>query len=466
MQIVRTGNGARSAGAGALRAGAGFATLPVLHSGFAHCTMKTQLFLDLQESGSAPPPPKHPITETAPPAPSAPPQQPAPVRASAPPVPPTPRGALDDADVPRRRPAVWQGPAAQHAGRDDALQRADAGTMQRAPDTAARGLGIAIESWADRAARSRSAAPEAAPRMPQPDQGIDAQRLPRQPARRDDIAPPPVTASSPVQARGDASPDPADVLRPGTPPHPRPDAGPAARPEPYLDDATIPRLPSAADEIYWHARRRRIAPARRKASAWDGFWPRRLAAWSIAGGLLAAVAAGGLWLYEKKPAAGAHVAAAVRAPAPTLTAPAASGTPAAPQAIAPATTAAVQPTTTTDIVRPVPDVAAAAPVPASPAPVDQDRTVRTVETPATPATDVESPRRAARQPVTARKRPAPKTPRARAHDTAPAANVAGESSARQRREELLMQCRAHGYDERRCFQHACTMTRYGLVCRG
>ena len=60
IQIVRTGNDARSSGAGALRAGTGFATLPILHSGFAHCTMKTQLFLDLQESGSAPPPPKHP----------------------------------------------------------------------------------------------------------------------------------------------------------------------------------------------------------------------------------------------------------------------------------------------------------------------------------------------------------------------------------------------------------------------
>jgi len=422
--------------------------------------MKTQLFLDLQESGSAPPPPKHPTPETAPPAPSAPPKQPAPVRASAPPVPPTPRSAPDDADVSRRPPAVWQGPAAQHAGRDDALQRADAGTMQRAPDTAARGLGIAIESWADRAARSRSAAPEAASRMSQPDQGIDAQRLPRQPERRDDIASPPVTASAPVQARGDASPVPADVLRPGTPPHPRPDAGPAARPEPYLDDATIPRLPTAADDAYWHARRRRAAPTRRKASAWDMFRARRLAAWSIAGGLLVGVVAGGLWLYQKKPAAGAHVVAAAPAPAParTLPTPAAGGVPVAPQAIVPATTPAVQPTTTTDNVRPVPDATPAAAVPASPAPVDADRTVKAVETAAAPAADVEPPKRAAGQPVTARKRPAPKAPRARAPDTAPA--------ARQRREELLMQCRAHGYDERRCFQHACTMTRYGLVCRG
>jgi hypothetical protein len=348
------------------------------------------------------------------------------------------------------------------------MQRADAGALQRAPDTAARGLGIAIESWADRAARSRSAPPAAAPRMPQRDLAVDAQTLPGRPARRDDIASPPVTESAPVHSPGHASPDPADVSRPGTPRHPRLDAGPAARPEPFSDDATIRRLPSAADDVYWHARRRRAAPAHRKAAIWSRFWPRRLAAWSIAGVLLAGVAAGGLWLYERKPAAGARVVAAAPAPAParTLPTPAVSGVPAAPQATAPATTPAVQPTATTDIVRPVPDVTAAAAVPASPAPVDEDRTVRTVETAATPAPDVEPPKRAARQPVTARKRAAPKTPRAHAPDTAPAARVAAEPSARQRREELLMQCRAHGYDERRCFQRACTMTRYGLVCRG
>jgi hypothetical protein len=48
-------------------------------------------------------------------------------------------------------------------------------------------------------------------------------------------------------------------------------------------------------------------------------------------------------------------------------------------------------------------------------------------------------------------------------DRAPAALT---PSPRERREETLMQCRAHGYDERQCFQHACTMTRYGFVCKG
>ena len=346
------------------------------------------------------------------------------------------------------------------------MQRADAGTLQRAPDTAARGLGIAIESWADRAARSRSAPPAAAPRMPQRDQDNDTQTLPGQPARRDDIASPPVTEPASVRARGQASPDPADVPRPGTPPRPRLDAGRAARPAPFADNATSARLPSAADEIYWHARRRRAVPTQRKAAIWNRFWPRRLAAWSIAGGLLAGLAAGGLWLYEKQPAAGARVVAATPAPARTSPAPAASVASSRQQSIAPATTPPVQPAAAMDIVRPVPDAPAAAAVPASPAPVDADRTVKTVEAASTPATEAEPPRRAARQPVTARKRPAEKAPRARTRDPAPAAHVAAEPSARQQREELLMQCRAHGYDERRCFQRACTMTRYGLVCRG
>jgi hypothetical protein len=41
-----------------------------------------------------------------------------------------------------------------------------------------------------------------------------------------------------------------------------------------------------------------------------------------------------------------------------------------------------------------------------------------------------------------------------------------EPSARQRREETLLQCRAHGYDERQCIQRGCEMTRYGFACKG
>ena len=44
--------------------------------------------------------------------------------------------------------------------------------------------------------------------------------------------------------------------------------------------------------------------------------------------------------------------------------------------------------------------------------------------------------------------------------------MAADPSPRQRREETLMQCRAHGYDARQCIERGCTMTRYGFACRG
>jgi hypothetical protein len=56
-----------------------------------------------------------------------------------------------------------------------------------------------------------------------------------------------------------------------------------------------------------------------------------------------------------------------------------------------------------------------------------------------------------------------KARRTAAKETPP---VAADPSPRQRREETLMQCRAHGYDARRCIERACTMTRYGLACKG
>jgi hypothetical protein len=54
----------------------------------------------------------------------------------------------------------------------------------------------------------------------------------------------------------------------------------------------------------------------------------------------------------------------------------------------------------------------------------------------------------------------------RAKVEARAAEPGREPSARQRREETLMQCRAHGYDERQCLQRGCEMTRFGFACKG
>jgi hypothetical protein len=66
--------------------------------------------------------------------------------------------------------------------------------------------------------------------------------------------------------------------------------------------------------------------------------------------------------------------------------------------------------------------------------------------------------------------PPPKRQRsqARKHPKAEASAAIpdNEPSARQRREETLMQCRAHGYDDRQCVQRGCEMTRYGFACKG
>jgi hypothetical protein len=56
-----------------------------------------------------------------------------------------------------------------------------------------------------------------------------------------------------------------------------------------------------------------------------------------------------------------------------------------------------------------------------------------------------------------------KHPRAEAKAEIPADS---EPSARQRHEETLLQCRAHGYDDRQCVERGCEMTRFGFACKG
>jgi hypothetical protein len=100
------------------------------------------------------------------------------------------------------------------------------------------------------------------------------------------------------------------------------------------------------------------------------------------------------------------------------------------------------------------------PVPEPVAPVAEDKTPAPV---AVAPVDVTPPRRPLRTTSAARKRAAAKARRAAVEDAPP---VAANPSPRQRREETLMQCRAHGYDARQCIERACTMTRYGLACKG
>lgn len=354
--------------------------------------MKTQLLQDFQESGSADAAPK-----------PADPPPPAPARAP--------------------RPAVWHGPGARREAAGAAVQRADPGPMQRAPDTSARGLGVAIEAWAERAAQHR---PEPPPAPPPPAEAT----VPGQHARTSHVPPP----------------------RP-------PEPAPAPPPQPRIDPDTLPRPTQAEAEADWLAARLREDAAQRDAPAWSSLWKRRLVTWSIAGGLLAAVAAGGLWLYEENRVEGALVVVANTSPAPAAAPSGAqafpagspSAVPAMPSTPAPAADDAVKPLPP----QPGPDVAAAPPPAADATPAADARTVVPV--------DVDPPRRAARHATPARKHAAAKSRRAQARDEPPASAT---PSPRQRREETLMQCRAHGYDERQCIQRGCTMTRYGLACKG
>jgi hypothetical protein len=123
----------------------------------------------------------------------------------------------------------------------------------------------------------------------------------------------------------------------------------------------------------------------------------------------------------------------------------------------------VQTAVAPEAVKPVP-----APPPEPVAPVVEDKAPEPAEPVAAAPVDVTPPRRAART-RTMEKKPAEnkpttvKTRRTTAQDAPP---VAATPSPRQRREETLMQCRAHGYDARQCIERACTMTRYGLACKG
>jgi len=252
-----------------------------------------------------------------------------------------------------------------------------------------------------------------------------------------------------------------------------------------------------------------------RRSEWGGRWSRRIGTWGAAGVLLALLAGGGLWLYQQSEVEGALVVVANTNPSP-VPAPAQPSlvrtTPALPAGGNPATagdgaSAALQasPTVAASTAQPpAPTTAASTTTPPvatpsagsqSPAAVDAtggmagpstaaagadggatsettagSRPV-TRETPeagspvegtdrkvvAVPVADAPAASPAKRQRSHARKRAKPE---------ARAEQAGREPSARQRREETLMQCRAHGYDERQCLQRGCEMTRFGFACKG
>lgn len=261
----------------------------------------------------------------------------------------------------------------------------------------------------------------------------------------------------------------------------------------------------------WLTERLARDAAMHSRAEWTGRWSRRVGTWGAAGVLLALLAGGGFWLYQQSQVEGALVVVANTNPTPAaVLAPPARpgpvrGTPGstadASVAAAGDQAAAVPPVTPAATATPAPTVPTATP---GTAPSAETRNATNVDAtgglagPSTaaaageaavaagastgtragareapePASSIDGTNRtvvpvpaADERAVSPPKRPRSHT-RKHAKAEARAAGPAREPSARQRREETLMQCRAHGYDERQCLQRGCEMTRFGFACKG
>jgi hypothetical protein len=275
--------------------------------------------------------------------------------------------------------------------------------------------------------------------------------------------PPPAVAGSAAQPR------PAGRPRP-----PRAEADAAAQakgfaPQPPGFAAPIPPPDDGAEDKVpaWLAERLALDAEEQRRSERSRLWRRRLGVSGAAGVLLALLAGGGFYLYDQNRVEGALVVVANTNPAPAAVAPrpeAARASRALPAGAGPAAGASAGNAAATesggDGSRAMGGSAGAATA-AGPGPA----------APASPGTASTAPPKDSEAEADADQTPDPAPPkRRRSHvtrrPTAEAAASDDEPSARQRREETLMQCRAHGYDERQCLQRGCEMTRYGFACKG
>jgi hypothetical protein len=306
-------------------------------------------------------------------------------------------------------------------------------------------------------------------------QGVRS-REPREPAvwHRPEASADPADATTPNPARSarkpPAPPESSGTTEPRFAPQPpgfhvglhaelqhRP-PGPNTVPQPSPAPAGAPPAagasPFAAEGPDWLAVHLREDAALRNEPEWNSVWKRRMVTWSMAAVLFALAAAAGLWMVQETQVEGALVVVANTSP------PVVPATP-APRAAAPP---ALSATGTTDA-----QPAAVAPESVAMAPETGGGRSAPRAGPAVAATPAEVPAATStpREPEPERARAAPRHRKVAASaQPRPAAPASREPSARLRREETLMQCRAHGYDERQCIQRGCVMTRYGLACRG
>jgi hypothetical protein len=235
-------------------------------------------------------------------------------------------------------------------------------------------------------------------------------------------------------------------------------------PQPY---APQPAALAGGGDPDWLAAHLARDAALNEQSEWSGRWTRRLAAWGAAGVLLALLAGGGLWLYQQSQVDGALVVVANTNPAPAAAAArrgfghAAPGLP----AIAPASSSTAMPApAVAEAPSPMADVQKTDGVGATGGSAGASTESSARQDAASSASVSDAPPDIAppapkRQRSHARKRP-------KAEASAADADADNEAAYRQRREETLMQCRAHGYDEHQCFQRGCEMTKFGFACKG
>jgi hypothetical protein len=248
-----------------------------------------------------------------------------------------------------------------------------------------------------------------------------------------------------VPAKGFA-PQPPAFAEPIPPPTPTPTPTPTlppTQPRRATPQATEPWTPadSTEDEVpAWLAERLALDAERQQRTERSRLWARRLVSWGAAGVLLALLAGGGLYLYDQSQVEGALVVVA-------------NTNPADPPKAAPASAA--------------PRVDTAQASPSLPVPAPESPALVSTTPPASRAAQAGQAGQAEDQPADiAPPRHQRSHVRKRLKAEASARAAKAEPSARQRREETLMQCRAHGYDERQCLRRGCEMTRYGFACKG
>jgi len=294
---------------------------------------------------------------------------------------------------------------------------------------------------------------------------------------RPSVKPRPQAAESgdTVPAKGFA-PQPPAFAEPIPPPTPPPTPRPP--PMPATMEATAPWDPadSTEDKVpAWLAERLALDAEEQQRTERSRLWTRRLVGWGAAGVLLALVASGGLYLYDQSQVEGALVVVANTNPAPASAAPrletaqASRALPAsvvAPVTPAPAPAAPVSAEGSTAEGRAAVGGSAVARTDAGAGQPAPESSATSSATP--PAGSVAQAGQAEDQPADIAPPPKRQRSHARKRVKAEASAMAGgaEPSARQRREETLMQCRAHGYDERQCLRRGCEMTRYGFACKG